>query len=601
MNEPKRMFDCMDVQAANPLQDQLAGKENGAWHRYSTAEMHELIFKLAAGFLHGKKPESMTLEDRPKIGIISAGRPEWLITDLAVQMSGAVLVPVYTNSGAHELKEIFQESGVSIIFAGTKLMYDKILSFKDYVPSLQTIYTYDRVEGVLHWTDCMLPADPEAKALVKSVSDSISEDDVSTIIYTSGTTGHPKGVMLTHKNIVTNVMNTNSVFEEIPFSQRRAMSFLPLNHILEKMLSYIYLFHCISIYYAENMDTIGANLKEVSPDMFVTVPRMLEKVFERILAAGQALTGIKRLIFYRALSLAAQFEMNPSPGFFYKLQFRIADRLVFSKWRAALGGEVKAVIVGGAACPVRLERIFTAAGIVIMEGYGLTETSPVISVNGYHKKDREYGTVGEVIPDTQVKIAEDGEILCKGPQVMPGYYKHPELTAEVLDTDGWFHTGDIGEFVHGKFLKITDRKKEIFKTSGGKYVAPLPIENKMKENYLIEQMIILGAGRKYTAALIVPSFVTLEKRCKEHNIPFASQEQVVKEKRVIEMFQKIIDEYNPLFSHVEQVKKFILLPHEWTIDGGELTPTGKLKRKVVMTKYHNVIEQLYADEHLIDL
>jgi len=600
MKEPKRLFDCLEVQAQNPKKDLMAAKEHGSWHLYSTAEVHELIYKLAAGLLAGSKPASTTLEGRRKIGLISPSRPEWLITDLAVQLSGGILVPVYPNSSAHELEEIFIESEVSVLFASNKDLYDKILSIKDKLPALQAIYTFNEVEGAKNWKNCMGTLDDSSKALIKSVSDDVKEEDVATIIYTSGTTGKPKGVMLTHRNIVNNMKNTDSVLKQIPFTQYRALSFLPLCHILERMTSYIFLFIGTSLYYAENMDTIGANLKEVKPDIFISVPRLLEKVFERIMAAGQALTGFKKMIFFWALSIAKNYETVPNHSFFYNIQRKLADKLVYSKWREAVGGNVLAIVVGGAACQVRLERIFNCAGIVIMEGYGLTESSPVIAVNGYLKKYRRYGTVGHVITETEVRIAEDGEILCKGPQVMLGYYKQPELTAQVIE-NGWLHTGDIGEFVEGTFLKITDRKKEIFKTSGGKYVAPLPIENKIKENFLVEQIMVIGHDRKYTAALIVPSFLTLEKKCKELNIPFTSQEQVVKEPAVIAMFQDIINEYNPNFNHIEQIKKFILLPHEWTTDSGELTPTGKLKRSVVLHKYQDMIEEMYYDPHALNI
>jgi len=385
---------------------------------------------------------------------------------------------------------------------------------------------------------------------------------------------------------------------EIPAQEKRALSFLPLNHIFEKMCTYIYLFHGYSIYYAESMDTIGADLKAVKPYVFTSVPRLLEKVFEKIMLAGQGLTGIKRELFLWSIKLAERFEVV-NTGIWYKMQLAIADKLIFSKWRAAIGGNVKAIVVGSSATPVRLERIFTAAGMVILEGYGLTETSPVISVNHYDPKRRKFGTVGPLIEGIQVKIDADGEILCKGPNVMVGYYKKPDLTAEVIQ-DGWFHTGDIGVLDEDMFLRITDRKKEIFKTSGGKYVAPLPIENRMKESPFIEQMMVIGADRKFTAALVVPSFVNLKVWCKGNDVMFSSNEQLVKEEKVIALFHKIIDEYNAEFNHVEQVKKIVLLPDEWSIESGELTPTGKMKRIVIIDKYKSAVNEIYSDQSMIN-
>jgi long-chain acyl-CoA synthetase len=417
---------------------------------------------------------------------------------------------------------------------------------------------------------------------------------VATIIYTSGTTGHPKGVMLTHNNILSNAKTSGDILMQVPMVNKRALSFLPLNHIFEKMVAYIYLFYGFSIYYAESMDTIGANLREAKPYIFTAVPRLLEKVFERIMTEGQKLTGIKRKIFLWAISLGEQYELegkNP----WYNLKLAIANKLVFSKWREALGGNVQCILIGSSACPLRLEKIFTAGKIDVLEGYGLTETSPVIAVNRYKKSERKFGTVGPLLDGVQVKIDQDGEILCKGPNIMIGYYKKPELTAEVL-VDGWFHTGDIGELDKDGFLKITDRKKEIFKTSGGKYIAPTPIENRMKECMFIEQMMVVGAGKKFASALIVPSFTNLKLWCKENKVEYLSNEEIVSNEQVIRLFQSAINSYNPEFNHVEQIKKFVLLPEEWSIDNGELTPTGKMKRRVILEKYKTEIDTMYESE-----
>ena len=595
MEKAKRLFDCMEIQAKKPQTDLLSAKENGAWRLYSTQETHSMIYQLAMALLNlGVSGGDGTTESRDKIGLISNGRPEWLITDLAVQQTGAILVPLYPNSNPKELEQILNEAEVKYLFVSNKELYDKVNAVCANVPSLNAIYTFDQIDNCPNWTALLKPLEEGYRDKLTAISITITEDDVTTIIYTSGTTGRPKGVMLTHKNIVSNVIASGKVLSQIPIDQKRALSFLPLNHIFEKMCTYIYLFHGFSISYAESMDTIGANMKEAQPYIFTAVPRLLEKVFEKIMVAGLKLTGIKRKIFLWSIKVAEQFEINNTSAW-YKIKLTIADKLVYRKWREAIGGNVQAIVIGSSACPIKLEKIFTAAGMVVMEGYGLTETSPVIAVNRYPENGRKFGTVGKLIDDIQVKIADDGEILCKGPNVTVGYYKNPEMTAEVIK-DGWFCTGDIGELDEDGFLKITDRKKEIFKTSGGKYVAPLPIENKMKENYFIEQMMVVGAEKKFTAALIVPSYTNLKPWCAKHDIPFTSHNELIRDSRVIELYQSIVNGFNPEFNHVEQVKKLTLLPDEWSIDSGELTPTGKMKRKVITEKYKAEIDKMYAGE-----
>ncbi|ASU36735.1 AMP-dependent synthetase/ligase [Mucilaginibacter xinganensis] len=595
MKNAARLFDCIGIQAERPRADLLNAKVNGVWKASSTAGVHEKIYQLAAALLEmGISAGDGTTEGRDKVGLISSGRPEWLIVDLAVQLIGAILVPLYPNTSLKEIEQILAESEVKCIFVSTGELYEKVVSARGHVPSMKAIFSFDWVEGCPHWEDLLKPLTDAAQRDINAISAAIKEDDVTTIIFTSGTTGRPKGVMLTHKNILTNVFSSGNVLEQIPMEEKRALSFLPPNHIFEKMCTYIYLFYGFSIYYAESMDTIGFNMKEVKPYIFTAVPRLLEKVFEKILVEGQKLTGIKRKIFLWSIKIAEQFE-HTGTSTWYNMQLAIADKLVYSKWRNAIGGNVKAIVVGSSACPVRLERIFTAAKMVILEGYGLTETSPVISVNQYNPTARKFGTVGPLIENVEVKIAADGEILTKGPCVMVGYYKNPELTAEVLE-GGWFHTGDIGELDKDGFLKITDRKKEIFKTSGGKYVAPVPIENLMKESPYIEQMMVVGADRKFTAALVVPSFSNLKLWCKQHKLSFSSDREIVSNPAVFAMFQSIIDVNNKEFNHVEQVKKFVLLPAEWTIDGGELTPTGKIKRRIILEKFKTEIEQMYNGE-----
>jgi long-chain acyl-CoA synthetase len=595
MQKPTRLFECLDYQLNDhPLPDMFAAKEGGAWKKYSTTDVNDLVNQLASGLLHlGISANDMSVEKRDKVAIISKNRPEWLMIDLAVQKIGGVLVPVYPTINVNELQFILNDAQAKMIFVNDEELYLKVKSIKDFIPSLQYIFTLEHVPNATYWKDCLQPASIENLATIEKLATKVQPSDLVTIIYTSGTTGTPKGVMLSHDNILSNVCDSNCVFDEIGVSGKRALSFLPLNHIFERMISYIYIYNSVSVYYAENMDTIGDNLKEVKPLIFTTVPRLLEKVYERIMARAAKLTGIKKKLFDWALGLGLKYDINKKMGLAYNLQLALANKLIFSKWREALGANVKAIVTGSAACQVKLLRVFTAAKVPILEGYGLTETSPVISVNRMNLKNRMFGTVGTLIDNVEVKFAEDGEILCKGPNVMIGYYKRPDLTAEVI-TDGWFHTGDIGVMVDGKFLKITDRKKEIFKTSGGKYVAPQPIENKMKESKWIEQMMVTGAEKKFTGALIVPAFNAIKEWGTQNGIQFNGNESIIKNEKVISLIKDTVERYNQNFNQVEQIKKFELLPREWSVEGGELTPTLKLKRKVIQEKYKDAIERIYA-------
>ena len=595
MQKPTRLFECLDYQLkVLPIPDMFAAKEGGSWKKYSTSEVNDTVNQLACGLLHlGLSPNDMSAEKRDKIAIISKNRPEWLMIDLAVQKIGAVLAPIYPTINVNELQFILNDSQAKVIFVNDEELFLKVKSIKDNVPSLQHIFTFEHVPNAIYWKDCLQSATAERLATIEQISSKITPTDLATIIYTSGTTGTPKGVMLSHNNIVSNVCDSNCVFEEIGVEGKRALSFLPLNHVFERMVSYIYIYNSVSVYYAESMEKIGDNLKEVKPLIFTTVPRLLEKVYERIMAKAATLTGVKKNLFDWALGLGLKYDINKKMGMWYNLQLGIANKLIFSKWREALGANVKAIVTGSAACQVKLLRVFTAARVPILEGYGLTETSPVISVNRMDPKNRMFGTVGTLIDNVVVKIAEDGEILCKGPNVMMGYYKRPDLTIEVLK-DGWFHTGDIGVMIDNKFLKITDRKKEIFKTSGGKYVAPQPIENKMKESKWIEQMMVTGAGEKYTGALIVPAFNALKEWCNEHGVAFNGNESIIKNEKVIALIKDAVERYNQNFNQVEQIKKFELLPREWSVEGGELTPTLKLKRKVILEKYKDAIERIYS-------
>lgn len=593
MKELKRLFDCIDYNLEkNPLEDMLAGKEAGQWKKYSTAECKKIIDDLSAGLLSlGISCGDMTAEGRDKVAILCKNRPEWILLDLAVQQIGAILVPIYPTINVNELSFVLSDAQVKMAFVNDEDLYLKVGSLRDKVPSLKEIFTFDHVQNARHWKEVTALSTAEKIADVKKIAVTIAHEDLATIIYTSGTTGTPKGVMLSHRNILTNVIASSPCFP--PGDNLRSLSFLPLNHIFERMVTYLYLFNSTSIYYAESLDTIGENLKEVNPHMFTTVPRLLEKVYDRIMQKGNELTGVKRNLFFWAHGLAEKFEINKNQGFWYTLQLGIANKLIFNKWREGLGGNLKCIVTGGAACQVRLIRIFTAARIPIMEGYGLTETSPVISVNRFEETGRRFGTVGPLIDGVEVKIAEDGEILCKGPNVMMGYYKRPDLTSQDF-TDGWYHTGDIGLLSDDNFLKITDRKKELFKTSGGKYVAPLAIENKLKESPFIEQVMLIGADRKFVSALIVPSFPNIKDWMRKNGIPEMSNEELLRNGKVTEMLKELVESFNKFFNHVEQVKKFELLPDEWSVDTGELTPKMSLKRKVVMEKYRDAIERIYS-------
>ena len=591
--ESKRLFDCIEHQLKNfPQEAMLAGKENGGWRKYSTAEVAQTVNALSAGLLSlGLSGNDFTPEGSDKIAIISSNRPEWLIADMATQQIGVIWVPVYPTTNPLELTFILNDASVKYMFASNQELYNKVMSVKDKVPCLKEVYTFDQIEGAKHWTE-LCNKDEVLLQQVDVIKKTIPVEQVATFIYTSGTTGTPKGVMLTHHNIYFNLQMGKISFPFPDAPDQKVLSFLPLNHIFEKVASYIYMYSGMSIYYAESMDTIGDNLKELSPDGFSTVPRLLEKVFEKIMLKGEELTGLKRKLFFWAVDLAEQYD-NLIPGSaWYQLKLKIANKLIFTKWREALGGNVKFIVTGGAACQVKLLRIFNAAQIPVYEGYGPTENSPIISVNQQRPGGMKFGTAGPVIEGVQIKLEEDGEICVAGPSVMKGYYKLPELTAETI-INGWLHTGDIGVIEDGKFVKITDRKKELFKTSGGKYVAPQPIENKMKESPFIEQIVLVGDNKRFVSALIVPGFSKLRDWAKQHGIEYTSNEAIIQNSMVLATFESVVAEYNQLFNQVEQVKKFTLLPREFTIDKGEMTPKLSIRRKQVLANFEKEIDEMY--------
>jgi len=594
MQNPRRLFDCLEWQLANnPLPDMLAAKEGGQWKKYSTAMVKEIVDQFSAGLIAmGIGPGDRSHEGRDKIAVIAKNRPEWVMLDLAVQQVGAILTPIYPTIGVNELEFVLSDAAVKMVFVNDEELFLKVSSLRSKLPALQAIFTFEHVVNARHWKEVPQAATEESMAKLPALREAVEHEDLVTIIYTSGTTGVPKGVMLSHRNILSNTMAAKPYFP--PGDNMRALSFLPLNHIFERVVTYLYAFNGTAIYYAESLETIGDNLKEVKPHLFTTVPRLLEKVYDKIMAKGNQLSGVARKLFFWAHGLAEKFEINQSLPLGYRIQLALANKIIFKKWREALGGNVKCIVTGGAACQVRLIRIFTAAKLVVMEGYGLTETSPVISVNRYEESGRAFGTVGPLIEHVEVKIEEDGEILCKGPNVMMGYYKRPDLTAEVMKGE-WFCTGDIGTFSKEGYLKITDRKKELFKTSGGKYVAPLPIESKLKESPFVEQVMVVGSERKFVGALIVPAFPNLQEWAYKQGIQESDPEKLIRLEKVKEMYRELVESFNKFFNHVEQVKRFELLPREWSVDTGEMTPKLSVKRKVVLEKYKEAVERIYQE------
>jgi long-chain acyl-CoA synthetase len=584
---PTRLFDLLPLYLEKyNKEDALANKVNGQWIKYSTQDLIKNANQISLGLL------KMGIGKGDKIAIISPNRPEWNFVDFGIQQIGAISVPMYPTITEEDYRYIFTDAEVKIVFVADLQLYNKVKSATKSLTGIQEIFTFNRVEGARHWAEIKEAGNEESREQLEVFKNETDPESLLTLIYTSGTTGNPKGVMLTHDNILSNV---ESSLPNLPLDHTsRALSFLPMCHIYERMCIYMYMRAGVSIYYAESMDTIGENLKEVKPQVFTTVPRLLEKVYDKIVGKGYELTGIKKNLFFWALNLGLQYDPNEDKGWWYNTQLKWANNLIFSKWREALGGNIKIISSGAAALQPRLARVFWAAGIPVAEGYGLTETSPVISTNQVNPENMRIGSVGKIIKGVQVKIADDGEILVKGPNVMKGYYKKPELTAEAIDKDGWFHTGDIGEIVEGQFLKITDRKKEMFKTSGGKYVAPQMIENKLKESILIEQTIVVGEGQKHPAALIVPAFSSLRDWSKLHNLEYTTDEEMIRKPEVLAKFQSEIDKFNQNFAQYEQIKKFVLLPKIWSIEGGELTPTLKLKRKIIHSKYKDHIDRLYV-------
>ncbi len=588
--ENYRLFDLLHHLKQMPLKpDALAAKENGAWRKYSTEEYIDSVNNLSYAFL------DVGIKAGDKIGLISNNRPEWNFVDYACLQTGSINTPLYPTISENDLKHVIADAGIKYFFVADETMYKKVKECSAN-SSIKEIFSFSKIEGVrtIHDLLAIGKNNPKEQEL-ETIKSGIKNTDLATLIYTSGTTGNPKGVMLSHKNFVTNVM---AVKDLCPFQKEwRALSFLPLNHVYERMLSYLYISRGMSVYYAESIDTIGDNLKEIHPHIFVTVPRLLEKVYEKIVHTGTQLTGIKKALFFWALNLGLRYEQHGANGWWYEFQLKLANKLIFNKWREALGGNIVGIVSGGSALQPRLARVFHAARIKVLEGYGLTETSPVISVNCYYDKDIKIGTVGPVISNVELKFGEDGEICVKGPNVMLGYYNHPDLTAEVIDSEGWFHTGDIGVMEDGRFLKITDRKKEMFKTSGGKYITPQITENKLKESRFIEQVMVIGENEKFPSAFIVPSFNFLKTWCDKHKIKYTTNEEIIQNEEVKKRIMAEVENTNKDLAQYERIKKVELLPKEWSVESGEMTPKLSLKRKIIMTANKKAYDAIYSSQN----
>lgn len=591
MKEITRVFDILELYKTTYKKDDvLSAKENKQWKKHSSEDLINNVNAVSFGLL------ALGLTNKDKVAIISNNRPEWNFCDYGCQQANIVTVPIFPTISNTDLQFILNHGEVTTVFISDKSIYAKLVAIEKEIPNVKNIISFTPIDGIMSFTDFLELGKKNAQSeKLSEIKKSILPNDLLTILYTSGTTGTPKGVMITHHNLVSNVL---AVQNFAPFaSWWKALSFLPLNHVYERMVSTLYLYKGISIYYAEGLETIGDNLKEIQPQVFVSVPRLIERVYEKITATGEKLTGSKRKIFDWSMRVANKYELNGKNGFWYKIQHKIADKLVYSKWRAAVGGKLVCIASGGAALNPKLERIFLCANIICLQGYGLTETCVVVSVNRYGEDNIRIGTCGPVIDGVTVKIAEeDGEILVKGPNLMQGYFKNPEATAEVMDSEGWFHTGDVGTFVEGRFLKITDRKKEIFKTSAGKYIAPLMIENKIKECRYVEQSMVVGENQKFASAVIVPSFANFKEYCKDKGITWTNNEEMSAHEELKKLINDHIKIINKTLAPYEQLKRVAVLSKEWSIEGGELTPKMSLKRKIIKEKNIEAINKIFAVE-----
>lgn len=588
MIDISRTFDIIEWNKEKyPRKDMYGGKKNKEWTTYSTDEVSMYVNLVSYGLL------SMGYKKGDKIATISGNKPEWNFVDMGVAQAGMIHVPIYPTISTDEYDYILEHSDVKVIFIGNSTIYSKVSPIVKRLKSLMDIFSFDPVEGVRSFDEVIEAGKRDAEIYrdeLDKIKESIKPEDLVTIIYTSGTTGNSKGVMLSHRNLVSNAVSTSKA-HHLGYGHR-AVSFLPLCHVYERMVNYHFQYKGISIYYVENMGTVSEVVKEIKPHIFNTVPRLLEKIYDNILGKGKNLPWIKKIIFNWAVNLGLKFKLNENSSF-YNFRLKIARKLIFIKWKEALGGELQVMVSGGAALQSRLEKIFWAAGLPVIQGYGLTETSPVVAVNPFRVDEIGFGTVGPVLENVEVKIAEDGEILTRGVNLMMGYYKAPDLTAEVIDDEGWFHTGDIGVIEGGKFLKITDRKKEIFKLSAGKYIAPQVIENKLKESFFIEQALTIGENEKFASAILSPNFTFLHDWCSIHKIQFRDNSDLIEAPEVIDRFSREVKEVNKNLGEHEQIKRFRLVTDEWTPQTGELSPTLKLKRNYLTDRYKDLIAEIY--------
>ncbi len=588
--EVTRTFDVLDrILELYPRTDALGGKRGNDWYTYSTQEYYKKAHQFALGLM------AMGIEKGEKVATVTNNRPEWNFADMGMAMLGVVHVPIYPTIGEEEYAYILEHSEAKFLIAGDAKLAEKLKPVVDAIPAVKAMYCFDEVPGFRYYEEILNLGEQNRstyEAELKNSKESVQPEELATIIYTSGTTGVPKGVMLSQSNLVSN-FTSHAKMHSLGY-EHRVISFLPLCHVYERSVNYHFQYKGMGVYYVGNLGQIVSAIKEIKPHMFNSVPRLLEKVYNGFVTKGKELTGIKKSLYFWAMELTRHFEYNKKYSPLMKLKIKIADKLIYSKWRAALGGNIVYAVSGGAALQPRIARVLGMAGMLNLEGYGLTETSPVIAVNNPATGQMKIGTVGPVLEGFTVKIAEDGEILCKGPGVMMGYFKAPDLTAEVIDEEGWFHTGDIGTFEDGIYLKITDRKKEMFKLSAGKYIAPQMIENKLKASNLIEQAMVIGANEKFASALISPDFVLLHDWCAQHHIHFNHNQELIQIPEVIAQIQKEVNQINKTLGLHEEIKRFRLVADEWTPVSGELSPTLKLRRNVVAERYKDIIEEIYS-------
>lgn len=585
-----RTFDILErILKEFPREDAIAGKKEGKWYTYSTNEYYKKSHHLATGLM------ALGLKRGDRVATVTTNRAEWNIADMGMAMAGIIHVPIYPTLGDDEYKYILKHAEVKIILAGDKKLFQSMCPLASMSDGVDAVYTFEEVDGAKNFQQILDLGEEKKDEFadqLEAVKKDIKPEDLATIIYTSGTTGVPKGVMLSHKNLVSN-FTEHAKLHDLGI-EHKALSFLPLCHVYERSVNYHFQYRGMGVYYVGNLSQIVSSIKEVKPHMFNSVPRLLEKVYDGFVAKGKELTGIKKKLYFWALNLTHYFEYNKKFGPLMRLKISVADKLIYSKWREALGGNITYIVSGGAALQPRIGRVFGMAKLTTLEGYGLTETSPVIAVNNPTTKEMMVGTVGPILEGYDVKFASDGEILCKGPGIMKGYYKAPELTDEVIDKNGWFHTGDIGMLVDNKYLKITDRKKEIFKLSGGKYIAPQMIENKLKTSELIEQVMVIGANEKFASAIISPCFPILHDWAGEHKLHYENNEELIQLPEVIQKMQKEVMKVNKTLGSHEQISRIRLVCEEWTPTSGELSPTLKLRRNAVAVKYKHLIDDIYA-------